>query len=111
MRTYSIDQLNDDEVAKIHARLQAMNLQAGLEGIYWLPIPKDMHTSLQKEHLSQCGPYCLALDVEGDAIHLELLVRGQGRIRCDCICHAGKELREYMINYLDTMLADLGVTF
>ena len=111
MRTYSIDQLSDDEAAKIHAHLQEMNLQAGLEGIYWLPIPNALHTPLQLEHLPQCGPYCLALDVEGNAIHLELLVRGQGRIRCDCICHASKELREYMINYMDIMLTDLGISF
>jgi hypothetical protein len=70
-----------------------------------------MLTALQKEHEEQCGPYCLALEVNGNAIHLELLVRGQGRIRCECLSFASQSLRDYMIAYLENMLTELGVVF
>ena len=111
MRTYTIDQLDEAQVAAINARLTEMNLQAGLEGIYWLPVPQHMLTPIQKEHQGQCGPYCLALEVENSAVHLELLVRGQGRIRCECLSFAGHALRDHMIAYLESMLTELGITF
>ncbi len=111
MRTYTIDQLEEADVAAINARLTEMELQAGLEGIYWLPVASDMLTELQREHLAQCGPYCLALEVGQAAVHLELLVRGQGRIRCECLSFAALSLRNHMIAYLENMLTELGIQY
>ena len=111
MRTYTVDQLLEDDTAAINSRLLSMNLQAGLEGVYWLPVPPSMLTPLQKEHAAHCGPYCLALEVDANAAHLELLVRGQGRIRCECLSFASPELREHMIAYLEDMLRDLNISF
>ncbi|MDR3176967.1 MAG: hypothetical protein LBU06_10625 [Desulfovibrio sp.] len=111
MRTYTIDQLEEADVAALNARLLDMGLQAGLEGVYWLPVPGQMLTPRQVEHLEQCGPYCLALEVESDQINMELLVRGQGRIHCECVCFAGEKLRDHMIKYLEDMLTELQVTF
>ncbi len=111
MRTYTIDQLEDAEIAAVNTRLTSMELQAGLEGIYWLPVPRNMLTPLQVEHEGQCGPYCLALEVEDNSLHLELLVRGMGRIRCGCIAFAAPALRDHMIAYLESMLTELGVGF
>ncbi len=111
MRTYTIDQLEEAEIAAINQRLCDMDLQAGLEGIYWLPVPREMLTPIQREHQPQCGPYCLALEVCANAVHMELLVRGQGRIRCDCLSFAGQDLRNHMIGYLEGMLTELKVQF
>ena len=111
MRTYTLDQLEEAEIAAINTRLLSMELQAGLEGVYWLPVPQNMLTPVQAEHNAQCGPYCLALEVEANSIHLELLVRGQGRIRCECLSFATQELRNHMIAYLEGMLTELGITF
>ena len=111
MRTYTVDQLLEDDIAAINSRLLSMDLQAGLEGVYWLPVPLSMLTPLQKSHTAQCGPYCLALEVEANAVHMELLVRGQGRIRCECLSFAEPALRDHMITYLEDMLRELKVTF
>jgi hypothetical protein len=111
MRTYTIDQLEEDNIAAINSRLLDLDLQAGLEGVYWLPVPKDMLTAVQTEHFEHCGPYCLALDVETNAVHLELLVRGMGRISCECLAFASEKLRNHMIAYLEGMLQELHITF
>jgi len=111
MRTYTIDQLEEDNIAAINSRLLDLELQAGLEGVYWLPVPKDMLTAMQTEHFEHCGPYCLALDVETNAVHLELLVRGMGRISCECLAFASEKLRNHMIAYLEGMLQELHITF
>ncbi|MDR2488833.1 MAG: hypothetical protein LBD42_05005 [Desulfovibrio sp.] len=111
MRTYTIDQLEEADIAAVNARLLDMELQAGLEGIYWLPVPREMLSSLQQEHLDSCGPYCLAMEVEHNAIHMELLVRGMGRIRCECLAFAPQELRNHMIKYLENLLHELNIMF
>jgi len=111
MRTYTIGQLAEDNIAAINSRLLDLELQAGLEGVYWLPVPKDMLTPMQAEHVEHCGPYCLALDVETNAVHLELLVRGMGRISCACVAFASETLRNHMIAYLEDMLQELRITF
>ncbi|MDR2124093.1 MAG: hypothetical protein LBP38_03810 [Desulfovibrio sp.] len=111
MRTYSIDQLDEKDIAAVNARLLDLKLQAGLEGIYRLPVPERMLSRVQTDHLQECGPYCLALEVGGGSIHMELLVRGLGRITCECVAFAPEPLRNYMIKYLEEMLTDLGITF
>ncbi len=111
MRTYSIDQLYEKDVAAITARFTEMDLQAGLDGVFWLPIPPEMLTTVQNEHKDRCGPYCMALEVEPDSVHLELLVRGMGRIRCECISFAAPELRNHMIRYVEDVLTELGIMF
>lgn len=111
MRTYTIDQLEEADIAAINTRLLDLELQAGLEGVYWLPVPKGMLTPLQAEHFEQCGPYCLALEVGSNAVHMELLVRGMGRISCGCLSFASEALRNHMIAYLEGVLRDLHIKF
>jgi hypothetical protein len=111
MRTYTIDQLEEADIAAINARQLNLGLQAGLDGVYWLPVPRNMLTPLQSEHFACCGPYCLALETEANAVHLELLVRGMGRISCECLSFASESLRSHMIAYLEDMLKELRITF
>ena len=85
MRYFLIDDLRAEETKRLCEHLDAMDLGAGLDGIYWLPIPAHMLSAVQKEHESQCGPYVMALECEETSLRLELLVRARGRIRCECV--------------------------
>ena len=64
MRYFLIDDLRAEETKRLCEHLDAMDLGAGLDGIYWLPIPAHMLSAVQKEHESQCGPYVMALECE-----------------------------------------------
>ena len=109
MKAYHVDQLEPSEIIAITNRLTAMQLESSMTGLFWLPVPSKLLTATQQEHAAQCGPYVLALEVEEDALHLELLVRAQNKIRCECVHYAGVELRNHMIEYVDTLLAELGI--
>lgn len=111
MRTYTVDELTEEDIGKLSAYLSEINLQSSVQGMFWLPIPLNLHTDLQKSHLEECGAYCLALELGKGAIHLEFLVRAKGKMRCECMCFASPALREHMINYLDGVLSSLGVEF
>lgn len=111
MRQYRIDQLTPEDQRRIAGRLAEMELGAGLDGIYWLPVPPALLTPLQQEHAPDCGPYVMSVELEGDALTLELLVRGRGRLRCECVGYASPALQEHMLGYVDGMLRDLGISF
>jgi len=109
MRSYRIDDLTTEDIAAVRARLNEMDLAAGMDGLYWLPVPQHMLTPVQQAHAESCGPFCLALEVDEDALRMELLVRARGMLRCECIVYAAPGLRAHMIDYLDGLLADLGI--
>ena len=78
MRYFLIDDPRAEETKRLCEHLDAMDLGAGLDGIYWLPVPAHMLSAVQKEHESQCGPYVMALECEETSLRLELLVRARG---------------------------------
>lgn len=111
MRTYTIDQLRDEDTAALIDYLDEAGLKGSIDGIYWLPVPQTLLTPIQKEHQDSCGPYCLALEVDEQALHLELLVRGLGRITCACVGFASEPLRDHMIAFVEDVLKELTIAF
>ena len=109
MRAYRIDDLTPQDVALLKERLNALHLAGSVEGMYWLPVAAEHLSPLQREHLPLCGPYALALEVEEDCLHLELLVRARNQLRCACVHYASPELRAHMLQYMDDMLRELHI--
>ncbi len=85
-------------------------MQGTVQGLYWLPVPAAMRTPLQEEHSKQCGPHVLALEVEGNAVILEFLVRAQNALHCNCVGYADASLRQHMMLYVDELLLSLNIT-
>ena len=109
MRSYCIDELTTDDLETLRRRLDEMELGSGMEGLFWLPVPPSMLTQVQEEHLDECGPYSIALELTDGALRMELLVRARNRLRCECIGYASVDLERHGIDYVDTMLRDLGI--
>ncbi len=110
MRSYVIDGLSPEQSQTLSQHLQAMDMHGSVEGLYWLPIPPDMRTSLQEEHEKSCGPHVFALEIEDDKVTLELLVRALNTLHCPCVSYAHAELRQHMMAYVDALLASLDIT-
>ena len=109
MRLYLLEDLTSENVKAITDRLNEMELSGGMEGIYWLPCPTEMLSDVQQEHADECGPHCMAVEIDGPTLRMELLVRARNKLRCDCVSYASPELRAHMIQYIDDMLVDLGI--
>lgn len=107
MRNYVVDSLSPEDCGRVNKHLETLGMSSSVEGLYWLPVPKQYLTPMQQEHSPECGPYCLGLSVESDSLVLELLVRGKGVMHCPCIAYASPALREHMINWLDQLLVTL----
>jgi len=109
MRSYLIEELTEDDMHSIKARLSEKGFKGALDDIYFIPFPVEMLNDEQTEHAAECGPYVLVLETGQDSIKMELLVRGKGRLRCSCISYCTPEQRNQMIDFLDNFIRELDI--
>jgi hypothetical protein len=114
MRSYFIEELYPEQLAMLRRALDARGLSGGLEGIYYLPLPEELLTDVQRAHAGECGPHILALEavelVDEGALKLELLVRARGKLRCECVAYATPEQRAWAIAWLDDFIRQLDIS-
>lgn len=109
MREYVVSDLDRGRLTALEDILRARGLGAGLDHLYWLPVP--VLSALQQEHVTSCGPYVVALDVDGDTLRMELLVRARNALHCDCIAMADARQTAALIAHLHTLLQELEIAF
>ncbi len=105
MRQIVIDDLSPMERDNIDSYLKR-NLKLGsMIGIYWIVLPENMLSETQKKH-TDCSPFYLGVEVAKDSVCFELLVRSNSHLHCDCISHATAQQRQYVLDFMDTMLEE-----
>ena len=103
MRQFVIDDLSPMERDNIDSYLKR-NLKMGpMIGLYWIVLSEELLSDIQKEH-TDCKPFYLGVEVAKDSVCFELLVRSNAHLHCECIAHATPEQRQYVLDFLDTML-------
>ena len=107
MRSYVIDELVAEDIKKISDSLKEKGFHSPLKDIFWIEVPENLLTSIQRDHLSSCGPYVFSLELVKNWLKLELLVRPTGRIRCSCISYATDAQRNYIINLIEQLYSSI----
>ena len=103
MRKFVIDDLSPMERDNIDSYLKR-NLKMGpIIGLYWIVLPEDLLTDIQKKH-TDCAPFYFGVEVEKDSVCFEFLVRSNAHLHCDCIAHSTPKQRQYVLDFLDSML-------
>lgn len=105
MRQFVVDQLTREERDNIDSYLKRSLQQGLMTGIFWLDLPPDLMSEAQRGH-EQCGPFCFAVELEEEALRLELLVRSRSNLHCSCIAYATPVQREFALKFIDTLLAE-----
>ena len=108
MKQYVVDELRPTDCQKIKAYLEKNFDSSAIEGIYWIPVEKTLHSDKQAQHVA-CQPHYFAVQLEPDHMAFELLVRSRQRIRCDCIAYATQEQRNWLIEVSDAIFERLGI--
>ena len=106
MKQYVIDQLRPNDYFRIKAYLEMNLRQSGIPDIYWLILPQDILGEIQAEH-ADCQPFYFALELCQSALSCELLVRTLSHVRCDCMCYASPEQRNWLIQTVDDICDQL----
>jgi hypothetical protein len=108
MKQYVIDGLRPDDYNRLKEYLDEYTRAAGIVGIYWLPLEKEILTPVQADH-RDCAPHVFALKLEQTLLACELLVRTQKQIRCDCMAYATKDQRNWLMDQTDAIFEKLGI--
>ncbi len=109
MRSYLIQEINTSDMSKLLESLSQKAYKIPVDGLFWFILPENLLSQKQEEHKNDCGPHYLALEAGNNWLKLELLVRCEEKIRCDCITYANPEQREFMINFLDQLIRNQDV--
>ncbi|MDA8163635.1 MAG: hypothetical protein M0017_01190 [Desulfobacteraceae bacterium] len=108
MRQIVIDELRTEEKEKIEEFLRNQAKPGPMAGIFWLPVPSILLNEVQEAH-SKCGPYSFAIEVGEASVSFELLVRTPASLHCSCIGYATAAQRDYLLGFLDRMVAELEI--
>ena len=105
MRQIVIDELSPMERDNIDSYLKRSLKNGPMIGLYWLTLPVDLLSPLQREH-QNCGPFHLGIEVERDKVRCELLVRIESNLHCQCTAYATAAQRQFIFDFLDRMLEE-----
>ncbi len=109
MRSLLLDELAPGDMDRLLEHLGRTLQVSGLPDVFWLEMPEDLLTPEQADHRDSCGPHRVAVVVEEDSLRLELLVRAQESLRCACTAYATTAQRDFLIDYLDRLIEELGL--
>ncbi len=108
MKQYRIDELRPNDYEQIKAYLDERFGSSSVEGVYWVPLDRDLLDQVQAAHVD-CQPFYFAVQLEPKVISFELLVRTRKRVRCDCIHYANEVQRDYIIGFADSIFEMLKI--
>jgi hypothetical protein len=105
MRQFVIDELSPMERDNIDSYLKRTIKHGPMIGLYWIELPPDLLSAAQQGHEDH-GPFYLAVEVTGSAVKFELLVRSRDNLHCSCIAHATPVQRQFVLDFIDRMVAE-----
>ncbi|MBW1635697.1 MAG: hypothetical protein JRJ68_05410 [Deltaproteobacteria bacterium] len=105
MRQIVIDELSPMELDNIDSYLKRAIRQGAMIGLYWLQLPPDLLSEAQQGH-EEHGPFYLAVEIAGQSVKFELLVRSQTNLHCSCIAHASSSQRQFVLDFIDRMVEE-----
>lgn len=103
MKQYIIDQLRESDYEEIKQYLDTNASSSAMEGIYWIHIPEELYTNIQREH-TQCQPFYFAVNLNRRYVGFEFLIRSHTALRCSCIGYANKVQRDFIIDFADSII-------
>ena len=108
MRAYLIDEISRKDMEKIAEFLKKNAIPSSMDKVFWIQIPEQLLTKEQMAH-KECMPYMCAVELGKDWIKVEFFVRSSKNIKCTCCRYCTDEQRNFIINYTNNMIEQLGV--
>lgn len=106
MRSYLIDELSRQDMARVLDFLHQNTRPSALEGVFWGRLPEDLLSEQQYAHRG-CRPHVFAIETGEDWIKLEFFLRSLADMRCPCAGYATRSQRDFIIRFAHGMIQDL----
>ncbi len=108
MRSYLIDEIGPSDMERIEEYLRENAIPSSIENLFWIQIPEELLTKQQIEH-KECAPYMCAIELGRGWVKLELFVRSSKSLRCSCAGYCTERQRNFVIDYANRMISQLGI--
>ncbi len=108
MRAYLIDEISAPDMEKITGFLKKNAIPSKIAQVLWVKIPDDLLKKVQYEHRN-CRPHVFAVELGSNWIKLEFFVRSLKNMRCACPAYCTRQQRDYIINFANNMIENLGI--
>ena len=108
MRCYLVDEITTPDMKKIETFLLENASASGMENLFWIEMPGNRLNGLQASHM-ECQPYRFAIELGKDWMSVEFLLRGSRDLRCRCGGYCTPGQRDFILEYVDSMLGDLNI--
>lgn len=108
MKQYVIDGLRLEDVEKLKCYCNERFGNASLGAIYWVEIPESILNEIQMAH-RDCAPHFFTIELDGDRLSCEFLVRIKKSVKCDCMAYADQKQREWIMDEMDAILDGLDI--
>jgi len=103
-----MDEISSFDMKRITEFMEQHAIQSGIERLFWVEIPPEMLTGVQKQHVG-CQPHVFAVEMGTDWIRWEFFVRSLKDLRCHCAHYCNPEQRNYIIDYAHRLIKSLDV--
>jgi hypothetical protein len=108
MRQYTIDEISSDDIQKVRHYLDEHSHRSSIQDLYWLNLKPSLLRGIQLEHAG-CQPYCVAIEVGDHFVKFELLIRSGVNHHCGCSRYAEPAQREFVIDFAEKLIGELGI--
>ena len=108
MRAYLIDEIPPSDIRRIDDFLKKNTIQSGMGEIFWVQIPDDILTAIQLQH-RECSPHVFSVELGPDWVKMEFFVRSLKNMRCTCPGYCTSQQINFIINFANGMIEDLGI--
>ncbi len=109
MRQFVVDDLSAQERDNLDTYLKKSLKSGPMMGMFWLQLPEDLWAKNQQGH-DECGPFYFGVELSKDKLIVEFLVRSESNLHCSCISYATASQREFVLDFVDTMLEEEQIT-
>ncbi len=106
MRQYVLDEIGRSDLDRIKTYLNDKAQASGLEGLWWVEVPRELLSLEQQEH-RECQPHRFAVELGRTSLRFEFFIRSNRHLRCSCAGYAGLEQRAWIMNFADLLVEDL----
>ena len=108
MRYYLIDEISKPDMEKIDEFLKRNAISSEMEKLFWVQIPKELLSDIQSEH-RDCQPHLFSIELGTDLMKVEFFIRNLNRFKCKCQGYCTLEQRNFILNFSQNIIEELGI--
>ncbi len=108
MRQLVIDELLPADIKAIKEFLSANAAESGVEGLFWVELADDLLNPGQFEKKDD-QPFCFAVELGDSWVKFEFLIRSRNNIRSTETRYASRIQLEFLLNYSEGIIREIGL--